>query len=539
LIRTRLASLLSFKGNNVQPTEILSKSSGEDTVPTGSRALCSSLFMIGAVAVLLTLGGCDRAYRYMFFPPERVEYTLAPDPSLMHLANDTCYYLSRDSSSIVYDRRTFKIEVKVLSDYQLNSFEFPDDSKDGERSANPFTFANWVDPKLGFTPSRFTVFKISIFNYTSSKLNFDPELSFLTTDRGDILSGYGREEKSSRGQSIEGYYKKRKGSSGVDNEVFERRMGIVRQTVLYLGRPIYQGDSREGLSAYDPMDESVEKAKLVIKNFITAYDENNEPSGFLDLQFYFKRVPLVKERLTTRAAFADSGKSAAPSSDGATIAGTIRDASFELHQIRYRREAEEGTATQQDWNAKPNALTSLIGFLKDSLKVRATLKVSPADSPELQNAKVAFLFVGPLKPTFVDAEVASMTSIIRRGGFLFIDNSAFSSGYQYFDLMVALLQNIGSRLGRQVRLMPVPNDHQIYNIWRRLPGPPEGRDDIENMPDKRNFLQGLFWQEKLVAVVSSKGYSMIWDQPDPAQIQQFILGANVVTYAVTSLRPEQ
>jgi len=32
---------------------------------------------------------------------------------------------------------------------------------------------------------------------------------------------------------------------------------------------------------------------------------------------------------------------------------------------------------------------------------------------------------------------------------------------------------------------------------------------------------------------------MIWDQPDPAQIQQFILGANVVTYAVTSLRPEQ
>ncbi|TSA24539.1 hypothetical protein D4R75_01190, partial [bacterium] len=61
----------------MQPTEILSKSSGEDTVPTGSRALCSSLFMIGAVAVLLTLGGCDRAYRYMFFPPERVEYTLA------------------------------------------------------------------------------------------------------------------------------------------------------------------------------------------------------------------------------------------------------------------------------------------------------------------------------------------------------------------------------------------------------------------------------------------------------------------------------
>jgi FMN-dependent NADH-azoreductase len=74
-------------------------------------------------------------------------------------------------------------------------------------------------------------------------------------------------------------------------------MGIVRQTVLYLGRPIYQGDSREGLVVYNAMDESVEKVKLVIKNFITAYDENNEPSGFVDLQLYFKRIPLIKERL--------------------------------------------------------------------------------------------------------------------------------------------------------------------------------------------------------------------------------------------------
>ena len=488
------------------------------------------------VGWLLMVAGCDPAYRYLFFPPERQEYTLSPDPDLMYLANDTSYYMSRDSTSIVYDRKAYKVEIKFLSDYQLNTFEFPDDSKEGEQSANPFTYANWIDPQLGYSPSRFSTFKVSIFNYASSKLNFDPELSFMVTDRGDILSGYGREEKSSRNQSIEGYYSKRKGSSGVEDEIFQRRMGIVRQTVLYLGRPIYQGDSREGLVVYDGMAESVEKVKLVIRNFITAYDENNEPSGFVDLQFYFKRIPLVKERLkaATIARADTSGKT--PAADGASVANTIRNASFELHQIRYRIEEEEGSSSPKDWNAKPNALSGLAGFMRDSLKVQPILKISQADSPDLLNAKVGFLFVGPFKPIFADPEVLAMASLIRQGGFLFIDNSAFSSNYQYNDLMTALLQNIGSKLDRQVRVIPVPNDHQIYKIWHRLDGPPQGKDDIENMPDKRNFLQGLFWRDKLVAVLSSKGYSMMWDQRDPALIQQFILGTNIVTYAVTALK---
>ena len=58
------------------------------------------------------------------------------------------------------------------------------------------------------------------------------------------------------------------------------------------------------------------------------------------------------------------------------------------------------------------------------------------------------------------------------------------------------------------------------------------------MPDKRNFLQGLFWKDKLVAVLSSKGYSIMWDQPDPAHMDQFILGANIVVYALTVFKAD-
>ncbi|MEK6755898.1 MAG: DUF4159 domain-containing protein [Bacteroidota bacterium] len=495
--------------------------------------LCGLLFVLSGI-----VSGCDPAYRYMFFPPERTEYTLAPDPNLLFSTSDTSYYVTRDSLSVVFDRKTFKVEIKYFSDYQLNTLEFPDDSRDAEFSANPFTFANWIDPQLGYAPNRFTVFKISIFNYASSKLNFDPELSFLVTDRGDVLSGYGREEKSSRNQSIEGYFRTRKGSSGVDDEVFERRMGIVRQTVLYLGRPIFQGDSREGIVVYDALDESIDKVKLVMKGFITAYNENNEPSEFLDLQFYFKRVPLQKDRFQPVAAAHDTAATATGTGDASSVASTLRNAAFELHQIRFRVEEEEGAAVQQDWNVKPNALTSLIGFLKDSLKVRPVLKVSPADSPELLNAKVGFLFAGPSKPIFADVEVQALANMIKRGGFLFIDNSAFTSNYQYYDFMIALLQNVGSKLDRQVRVVPIPNDHAIYKVWRRLSGPPQGMDDIENMPDKRNYIQGLFWRDQLVAAISSKGYSMMWNQRDPSRLDQFILGANLVTYSVSTLRPQ-
>ncbi|MBI3578373.1 MAG: hypothetical protein HY089_03060 [Ignavibacteriales bacterium] len=108
-------------------------------------------FLWCIVLFLLLAGGCDKAYRYAFFPPERVEYTLVPDPDLLHLSSDTSYAISRDSLAIVYDRKSYKVEVKYLSDYQLNNFEFSDDSKDGEFSANPFTFAGWVDPQLGYT----------------------------------------------------------------------------------------------------------------------------------------------------------------------------------------------------------------------------------------------------------------------------------------------------------------------------------------------------------------------------------------------------
>lgn len=479
------------------------------------------------------LQGCDPAYRYVFYPEQREEITLLPDTDLQFAAGDTSYSISRDSLSVVFDRRSYKVEVKYLSDYQLNTTEFPNESKDAEFSPNPFTYADWVDPDLGYTPSRFSVFKVSIYNYTSSKINFDPELSELVSDRGDVLPGYGREEKSSKNQSLEAYFKKRKGSSGVDDDVFERRMGIIRTNVLYLGKPIYQGDSREGLVVLDPLHESVQKVKLTMKNFIVGYDENNEPNEFVTIHFYFKKAPLAKEKIKPRIAAVDTSVSVSMQNS------PLREVEFEICQIRYRVESAEEAGIQEDWNQRPKALPNLVQFLQDSLKAKPRLRISSPESSELVTAPLAFLLAGSIQPLIGDFEMSVLSSMLKEGGVLVIDNAVFPTGYQYSSFLQQVLEGLASKMGRGAKVQSIPKDHEIYRAWRALSALPEGQDNFENMPEKRDYLQGLFVGEKLVALGSTKGYSMVWERHDSRNTSQFTLGANLVVYALRTraLRP--
>src|SRR3989337_801243 len=122
------------------------------------------------------LAGCDSVYKYIFLPPERTEYTLLPDKKSMDELQDSNYFIAKNGQVVGYDAKNWKIELRYMTDYQLNTFEFPEESKSGAFSGNPFTYGNWIDPSLGYSPKRFTVFKVTIYNYTSSKLNFDPEL---------------------------------------------------------------------------------------------------------------------------------------------------------------------------------------------------------------------------------------------------------------------------------------------------------------------------------------------------------------------------
>ncbi|MEW6062341.1 MAG: hypothetical protein AB1600_10435, partial [Bacteroidota bacterium] len=120
------------------------------------------LFLI--MVVVLLVAGCDNVYQYVVFPPERIEYTLVPDERFIAQQSNSFWKIGEDKQTIVYDAKDYKIEIKYLTDYHLNTVEFPEQSQSAQYSTNPFTYGNWIDPDLGYTPNRFTVFKVTIYN---------------------------------------------------------------------------------------------------------------------------------------------------------------------------------------------------------------------------------------------------------------------------------------------------------------------------------------------------------------------------------------
>ncbi|NWF87909.1 MAG: DUF4159 domain-containing protein [Ignavibacteriaceae bacterium] len=473
--------------------------------------------------------GCDSVYKYVFLPPERIEYTLVPDKDAMEALQDSNYFVSQNGQVVGFDARTWKIEIRYMSDYQLNQFEFPDDSKSAELSGNPYTYANWIDPALGYTPRRFSVFKVTIYNYTSSKLNFDPELAILQTDRGDNFNAYAREQKNARFISIEEYFKKRKGTSGVDEEVFETRMGIARRTMLYYGKPIYKGDSRDGLIVFDPVIDKVEKLKININQFITGYDENNEPSDFIDLVFFFRQVPLNKESLKKNdviSAIADT----IINKDAKDLSGDFRFA-----QLKYIDDVRTSVLTRNRlpeikdvWNPNPKGITSLIDYIQANSKLKTLLTQVTPDELNKKNYDL-LLITGVAASPMIDDNISSLAEFIEKGGFIVFDISTFKDGtvtsaFRHF-------QSLSEQLKGNVRIDQVNYDHPIFNISKKINGVPLGYESV-NGNIEAGQMRGIFLDGKLVALETGRSYSMLWS--DNSQSQALNLALNLAVYSISN-----
>lgn len=478
--------------------------------------------------LFLLLGGCDLIYKYIFLPPERIEYTLMPDKQAMEELQDSNYYISKNGQVIGYDARTWKFEIRYMSDYQLNTFEFPEESKAGVFSGNPYTYGNWVDPSLGYTPRRFSVFKVTIYNYTSSKLNFDPELSILQTDRGDNFLAYAREQKNAKNMSIEEYFKKRKGTSGVDEEVFETRMGIARRTMLYYGKPIYKGDSRDGLIVFDPIVDKVEKLKITISKFITGYDENNEPSDFLDLVFFFKQVPLDKQAIEKSEIIADA-------SDSLKSAGAISGSqSFKLAQLKYVDDVQASLINRNKlpqikdvWDPNPNGIKNLIEFIKANSNLKVEFEQVTPDELNAENFNI-LLITGVGSSPLLDQNLSAVIEFIEKGGFVIFDIASFkdgsvSSAYKHF-------QTISERLKGNIQVKEINIDHPIFNSPKKLSTIPAGYELVNGNIEPALQMRGIFLDGKLAAIETSRSYSMIWS--DDSQKQALDFGLNLAVYSV-------
>ncbi|MBI2430163.1 MAG: hypothetical protein HYV29_15455, partial [Ignavibacteriales bacterium] len=357
----------------------------------------------------VSLLGCDDVYKYVVFPPVRTEYTLVPDADLSFVQDSAKRLrLSDDKQTMIYDAKDFKIEIKYLSDYHLNTYEFPDQSQSEEYSTNPFTYANWIDPELGYTPNRFTVFKVTVYNYAGGKINLDPENIFLKTDRGDELNSYGREEKNSRYQSLEAYFKKKKGTSGIDDDVFESRMGTIRRTVHYLGKPVFRGDVRDGLIVFDPLAEEVEYVRLTIKDFILGYDENNQPSEFLSFNVFFRRTAFSAEDQAPYSAAGDNKE---------TKANAVQELSPSARPDGELKVAIRTTNVIQT----EQLMGPLDKFLNEYTNFKASYRKTSITGTDLKMSNVLLIVADEGRITFSEEQEKATADFIKDGGFVVAD----------------------------------------------------------------------------------------------------------------------
>ncbi len=233
----------------------------------------------------MRFGICLLLFCGCIFAPPKILYKSYLLPGSLQAAPDR--YAVEEGGVVTYALEGLRIRVEYMTDEALNAI-FPEDSFRGRFSTNPYTHGNWIDPLLGYTPDRFTVFRVTVSNNTYAKVLLDPIKSLLYTDQGEVLHTYGIPAFSPH-ESFERYYRGIRGQSGNEFYRFDLRMGNVRSSAYLEDTKVFKGETYTGLLAFAPLDEEVERAQLVLEDFVLKFDASGQPLETVDILFEFDR----------------------------------------------------------------------------------------------------------------------------------------------------------------------------------------------------------------------------------------------------------
>jgi len=194
------------------------------------------------------------------YPPEiRYNSYLVPNTSNM----GPQFAIDEEMNSFIFDLGGTSIEVKYMTEDELNAL-FPEESSQGLYSTNPYTFGNWIDPNLGYTPNRFTTFQISIINRNFAKMRIDPVEAELITNLGETYHSYTFSVAAAKyDNSFENYYRTLRGQSGNEYYRHEMRLGMVMGKNFGLEEVVFRGDTYSGLITFDKLRPEVTKVQLI------------------------------------------------------------------------------------------------------------------------------------------------------------------------------------------------------------------------------------------------------------------------------------
>jgi hypothetical protein len=169
------------------------------------------------------------------------------------------------------------------------------------------------------------------------------------------------------------------------------------------------------------------------------------------------------------------------------------------------------------------------------------------DSRKLFDTPFVFLCVND-QFELTKAEALNFGNYLRNGGFAVLDNGIPAS--EFSSAKASLKQMFRDALGADAKFLPIPNSHPLYHCFEDFDdGPPQGSEVNRisvraiqvkdnngsvafSLPKQVLYLEGIWIDDRLVAIYSDKGYAIKWEQTTDNE-PQLKMGVNMVVYALT------
>lgn len=192
-----------------------------------------------------------------------------------------------DDGSVTFIQNRLEVSVRPMLDDELNrqfaSLSDDSDSPADEIPTNAFTFGDWIDPKTGKPPSRFSIFKVSVKNYEYPKVKFDPLKIVLSSGNGRDYYPWGKYD-------VEEYFRRfAPAYNGIGYRRYAERRDMIERAVFPNDEFVFSGQETEGYVLFPVIHSDVEQVDFRIPEMGIRFNFRDEPTETLDLTFRFNR----------------------------------------------------------------------------------------------------------------------------------------------------------------------------------------------------------------------------------------------------------
>ncbi len=147
-----------------------------------------------------------------------------------------------------------------------------------------------------------------------------------------------------------------------------------------------------------------------------------------------------------------------------------------------------------------------------------------------------------------EIEARNFGTYLRNGGFAVVDNG--TPQFDFGQAEASLRQMLRDALGNDAKFLPIDNANPLYHSFFDFDtGPPQGYEaeimtqtNTSAVPGSEtksvtlakavNYLEGIWIDNRMVAIYSDKGYAMLW-KDFTNNIPQLKMGVNMVVFALT------